>query len=112
MDKRRMKVLTQPMFYILLSLQEKRHGYEIMQYIQWLTGGRVIVGPGTLYSLLSRFEEDEYIEMVSDEDHKKVYLIKSLGQEVLNKEIARLRLLLDDAKIVEGGSEHEFQNRK
>ena len=112
MDKKRMKALTQPMYYILLSLQEKRHGYEIMQYIEWLTRGRVIVGPGTLYSLLSRFEEDEYIEMVSDEDHKKVYLIKSLGQEVLNEEITRLKLLLRDASIVEGGNEDEFQNRK
>ena len=112
MDKRRMKVLTQPMFYILLSLQEKRHGYEIMQYIQWLTGGRVIVGPGTLYSLLSRFEEDGYIKMLSDDDNKKTYLIQPLGQELVLEEIERLGLLLSDAKRVKEGNEDEFQNRK
>lgn len=59
------KPLTQPMYYILLSLREERHGYEIMQYVEWLTDGRVTIGPGTLYSLLSRFEDDDSIEMVS-----------------------------------------------
>lgn len=106
------KNLTQPMYYVLLSLKEKRHGYEIMQYIEWLTKGRVKVGPGTLYSLLSRFEEDEYIEMVSDDDNKKTYLITDTGTEVLEEEIERLKLLLEDANTVKGGSEDEFQNRK
>jgi len=112
MDDKRIKALTQPMFYILLSLKEKRHGYEIMQYIDWLTEGRVKVGPGTLYSLLSRFEDDEYINMVSEEDNKKTYLITSLGKHALDKEIERLRLLLNDASSVKGGNEDEFQNRE
>ena len=100
------------MYYILLSLKEKRHGYEIMQYVEWLTKGRVKIGPGTLYSLLSRFEEDGYIEMVSDKNNKKVYLIDTLGEEVLDEEIKRLRLLIKDAETIQGGNEHEFQNRK
>ena len=112
MDNKRVKALTQPMYYILLSLKEKRHGYEIMQYIDWLTEGRVKVGPGTLYSLLSRFEEDGYIKMVSDDDNKKTYLIQDLGSEVLDDEIDRLELLLKDANAVKGGNEDEFQNRK
>lgn len=112
MDNKNIKALTQPMYYILLSLKEKRHGYEIMQYVDWLTDGRVKVGPGTLYSLLSRFEEDGYIKMVSDDDNKKTYLIQDLGQEAVNQEIERLELLLSDATRVEGGNEDEFQNRK
>lgn len=112
MDNKNIKALTQPMYYILLSLKEKRHGYEIMQYVDWLTDGRVKVGPGTLYSLLSRFEEDGYIKMVSDNDNKKTYLIQDLGQEAVNQEIERLELLLSDATRVEGGNEDEFQNRK
>ena len=103
------KPLTQPMYYILLSLREKRHGYEIMQYVEWLTEGRVTIGPGTLYSLLSRFEDDDSIEMVSKKDNKKTYLITKEGQEILNKEIKRLELLLNDAK--KGDQEDEFQNR-
>lgn len=112
MGKKTMKILTQPMYYILLSLKEKRHGYEIMQYVEWLTEGRVKVGPGTLYSLLSRFEDDGYIEMVSDNDNKKTYLITTLGKEVLNEEIERLKALLNDATSVKGGNEDEFENRK
>lgn len=112
MENKKIKALTQPMYYILLSLNKKRHGYEIMQYIDWLTDGRVKVGPGTLYSLLSRFEEDGYIKMVSDDDNKKTYLIQDLGQEAVNQEIERLQLLLSDAVNVQEGNEDEFQNRK
>lgn len=110
--KKRVRALTQPMYYILLSLKEQRHGYEIMQYVEWLTDGRVKVGPGTLYSLLSRFEEDDYIEMVSAKDNKKTYLITNLGMQIINEEIERLELLLEDGKKVLGGHEHEFQSRE
>lgn len=96
------------MYYILLSLKEKRHGYEIMQYVEKLTDGRVKVGPGTLYSLLSRFEEDKYIKMVSDDDNRKTYLITDLGDAVLMEEVGRLRLLLRDASKVMGGGVDEF----
>ena len=102
------KPLTQPMYYILLSLRERRHGYEIMQYVEWLTKGRVKIGPGTLYSLLPRFEESGHIEMVSDDNHKKTYLLTELGEKTLNNEIDRLKLLLKDAK---GGHEDDFKNR-
>ena len=102
------KPLTQPMFYILLSLREKRHGYEIMQYVEWLTKGRVKIGPGTLYSLLARFEESGHIEMVSDDNHKKTYLLTELGEKTLRNEIKRLELLLKD---VDGGDEDDFENR-
>lgn len=102
------KPLTQPMYYILLSLREERHGYEIMQYVEWLTEKRVTIGPGTLYSLLSRFENDAYIRMVSQKDNKKTYLITDLGTKVLNEDIKRLERLLNDSKR---SVEDEFQNR-
>lgn len=103
MAKKRAKTLTQPMYYVLLSLNEKRHGYDIMQYVENLTNRRVKVGPGTLYSLLAKFEEDEYIEMVSYNDNKKTYLITDIGSKVLDEEIERLELLLKDARKVLGG---------
>ncbi len=112
MNKKIIKALTQPMYYILLSLKEKRHGYEIMQYIDWLTDSRVKVGPGTLYSLLSRFEEDKFIKLVSDDNNKKTYVITDEGQEIVNQEVKRLGQLLEDAKRVEGEQRDEFQDRK
>lgn len=112
MKKETQKILTQPMFYVLLSLKEVRHGYEIMQYVEWLTKGRVKIGPGTLYSLLSKFEEDGWIKMVSDYNNKKTYKIDPLGEEAIVQEMERLELLLNDAARVKEGNEDEFQNRK
>lgn len=102
-EKKELETLTQPMFYLLLSLKEERYGYEIMQYIDDLTGGRVKVGPGTLYSLLARFEEERYIIMVKEIDKKKIYKISHRGNKLLLKEIERLESLLEDARKVEGG---------
>lgn len=112
MTKKGKQALTQSMYYVLLSLKDERHGYEIMQYVDWLTDGRMTIGPGTLYSLLSRFEEDAYIKMVSSEDNKKTYLITETGKERLDAEIQRLELLLADATRVKGDIEDEFQNRE
>lgn len=70
------------------------------------------VGPGTLYSLLSCFEDDKFIKLVSDDDNKKTYIITDEGKERLNQEIERLGQLLEDAKLVEGGQRDEFQDRK
>lgn len=111
MAKRTNRALTQSMYYVLLSLQEERHGYEIMQYVDWLTDGLVQVGPGTLYSLLARFEEDEYIQIVSTADNKKTYRITKLGDQLLDAEIRRLKSLIQDAQTVKGDVEDEFQNR-
>lgn len=53
MARNQLQTLTEPMYYILLSLNEERYGYEIMQLISDKTQGRLKVGPGTLYTLLS-----------------------------------------------------------
>lgn len=109
---KRSKGLTQPMYYMLLSLKRPRHGYEMMQYIGWLTDGRVKVGPGTLYSLLARFEDDGYIKMIDANDNKKTYMITDLGTQIVDEEVERLELLLKDASRVIGGYDSEFQNRE
>ena len=54
MAREQFQNLTEPMYYILLALIEERHGYEVMRIISDRTKGRVKVGPGTLYALLSR----------------------------------------------------------
>ena len=42
--------LTEPVYYILLSLLTPMHGYGIMQNVKKLTNDRVNIGAGTLYS--------------------------------------------------------------
>jgi DNA-binding PadR family transcriptional regulator len=42
-------------FHILVALAEgERHGYSIMQDLDTRTGGKLRVGPGTLYAALKR----------------------------------------------------------
>lgn len=95
--------ITQPMYYILLALTKERHGYEIMQIIEEFTQGRVIIGPGTLYNLLSRFQKDGLIRQVSDDGRRKTYIITTLGREIVEDELSRLRLLVSDGeKIMKG----------
>ena len=56
MAKEPLKVLTESMFYVLLSLmRQERCGTEIVQFVDDTTAGRVPLGPGTLYTILAKF---------------------------------------------------------
>ena len=64
MARKKLEILSEQMYYVLLSLHSgPMHGYRIMQYVTALTQGRVVIGPGTLYALLGRFEEEGYIRL-------------------------------------------------
>ena len=41
--------LTEAFFYILLALRLPNHGYGVIQEVEELTKGRVVLGAGTLY---------------------------------------------------------------
>jgi DNA-binding PadR family transcriptional regulator len=103
MAREQLKNLTEPMYYILLALTTPQHGYGIMQEVDKYTGGRVKIGAGTLYNLLSRFEEENFIVQISEENRRKVYGITDKGLGVLKDEYKRLRQLVSDGKdILEG----------
>ena len=55
MPREKFQTLTEPMFYILLCLRVECYGMDIMEQVKQITGGRVTVGPGTLYNLLELF---------------------------------------------------------
>ena len=57
MAREQLQTLTEPMYYILLALTEECCGVDIMEKVKNLSGGRVTVGPGTLYAMRARFEE-------------------------------------------------------
>lgn len=103
MARERLQNLTEPMYYILLALTKERHGYEIMQTIEEFTDGRVVVGPGTLYTLLSRFEKKGFIRLTSDDGRRKNYIITKTGKQILDEEFNRLKQLVKDGeKVLEG----------
>lgn len=80
-------------FYILLCLRHETHGYGIVQQVEALTGGEVVISPGTLYGALSKMEHDGLIRFVREEDKRKIYLITELGTEVLGLEMRRIERL-------------------
>ncbi|KUO53422.1 MAG: PadR family transcriptional regulator [Desulfitibacter sp. BRH_c19] len=94
MAREQLQNLTEPMYYILLTLTTPRHGYDIMQTVSDLTNSRVKVGAGTLYSLLSRFEKEKVILQVSDDGRRKTYTITDKGREILGSEYTRLQILV------------------
>lgn len=100
MAREQFQNLTEPMYYILLSLTEERHGYGIMQQIKEETSGRVLVGPGTLYALLGRFEKEAMIKQVSNEARRKTYILTDHGRDLLMEEYNRLKMLIEDGNKV------------
>lgn len=100
MAREQFQTLTEPMYYILLALTEERYGYEIMQIITDRTKGRVVVGPGTLYTLLGRFQKEGIIKQVSDDGRRKTYILTKSGRELLLEEHNRLKMLVEDGDRV------------
>lgn len=102
--------LTEAVYYILLSLHRPMHGYAIMQDVQRRSGGRVALGPGTLYGALNTMVDKGWIMSLGahSDSRKKEYEITVLGQAVFRQEMLRLcELLAAGAEVWEGGSKDE-----
>ncbi len=96
MARKKLETLTEQMYYVLLSLLRERHGYVIMQYVSELTQNRVTIGAGTLYALLSRFEEEGLISLTRTLEGRKYYQLTAEGEQTLQGEYDRLRRQVQD----------------
>src|SRR5580698_7935668 len=89
--------LTEPVFLVLLSLvQAPRHGYALLRDTEALSDGRVRLSTGTLYGVLRRLLESEWIERFETDDtsrDKQSYRLTSLGRKFLQVELARMKQL-------------------
>ncbi len=96
--------LTEVTFFILLALYTPRHGYAIMQFIDEMTKGRLLLGAGSLYGALNTLTEKNWIEPYGDSNGRtKEYHITALGKEIAAGELERLRGLTAIAgQIMEG----------
>lgn len=102
MARKKFSTLTEPMSYLLMSLRGgKKCGIDISYYIAHRSEERVKLGPGTLYALLSEFEQEGLIKYVGVEGKRKLYELTASGEKAYNDELARLRRCLDDAKEAE-----------
>ena len=92
--------LSEATFYILLALAEPMHGYALMQHVEEVSHGQVTIGPGTLYGAFSTLEKEKLIEMVSEENRRKVYRLTDKGRQVIQLQTQRLAILYENAQKV------------
>ncbi|MDQ0230166.1 PadR family transcriptional regulator [Metabacillus malikii] len=95
--------MTEAMYYVLLALMRPNHGYQLMQAITEVSNGRVKMGPGTLYGVLSRMQKDGLISLAEDDGRRKTYRITTKGEEALQKEYTRLKTVIADSSILKEG---------
>ena len=104
MPKKAMEVLTESMFYVLMALcRHPMCGTDAAEEIDRLTGGRLRLGPATLYTILAKFEKEKYIEEIQVEGRKRTYRITQAGRRAYLAEWERLRRCLADAETAERG---------
>lgn len=85
--------MTETAFFILMCLRKPNHGYGIVQTVEKMTDGSILLTPGTMYGSLSKMEKDQVIRFVREEDKRKIYQITDLGLEVLGLELQRIERL-------------------
>lgn len=98
--------LTPAVLHILLALaSEEKHGYAIMKDAEELSGGRVKLGPGTLYGAIRRLldsglieETDERPDPALDDQRRRYYRATPFGARVLKAELQRFSDLLRAAE--------------
>ncbi|MBQ1237698.1 MAG: helix-turn-helix transcriptional regulator [Oscillospiraceae bacterium] len=93
--------MTEATFYILLALTKPGHGYGMMQRIKELSGGRIRMGPGTMYGVLTRMNREGLIKLTDDDGRRKSYTITDEGRKLLLAEYERLKQMVADGKILE-----------
>ena len=98
MPKKAMDSLTESMFYVLMALSDRPMcGIDIAAWIKEKTRGRVSLGPATLYTVLGKFQKEDYIEEIEVDGRKRTYRVTARGRDAYLDELQRLRRCLMDA---------------
>lgn len=103
-------VLTEAVYYILLSLNKPFHGYGIMRNIENMSEGSIKLAPGTLYGALNTLLEKGWIKQVEsvENNRKKEYVITETGIEVMKAEIYRLEKHLNNGRKIIGDEDEKI----
>ena len=86
MTSKRLGRTQDPTLMVLTSLTGgPKHGYAIIQDIEDMTG--IAFGPGTLYGVLARLEEEGLIEALPADDRRRPYRITAAGAAELRQRL-------------------------
>jgi DNA-binding PadR family transcriptional regulator len=93
------RAMQEPTLLLLTALaDEPRHGYALIQEVGVISGGRVRLRTGTLYSALDRLQREGLIQVereeVVDGRARKVYALADPGRAALAEEQERLRVVV------------------
>jgi DNA-binding PadR family transcriptional regulator len=91
---------------ILLALADgPRHGLGIIDDVEARSGGRIRIGPGTLYGTLKRIREEGLIDEIDtppdpadDDPRRRYYQIRREGLAAVRAEAERLEALVRFAR--------------
>jgi DNA-binding PadR family transcriptional regulator len=106
MPKQKLNPVPAAAFQILLALvDDDLHGYGIMRRVADQTGGRMRLGPGTLYHSIHTLLEGKFIEEIGaredpklDNERRRYYRVTSAGRRLVRSEAERLADLLRVAR--------------
>jgi DNA-binding PadR family transcriptional regulator len=97
--------MTPAVLHILLSLAaEDRHGLGIAADVKAFSGGRLTLGPGTLYGTIKRLLDAGLVEdlgspsAADDDPRRRYYRITSKGRRALELETEGLASVLGVAR--------------
>lgn len=91
--------LSEATFYVLVVLTEPLHGYAIMQKVEDISEGNVVIGPGTLYGAFATLEKQGLIAKVKEEERRKYYELSDKGRLVLAEHIRRMEIMFRYAQL-------------
>jgi len=98
--------LTPAAFHIMLVLVDgENHGYAIMREVAEHTGGKMHLGPGSLYGTIKRMLADGWIKELDerpdpqlDDERRRYYRLTGLGRKLVRAEAERLEQLVNIAR--------------
>src|SRR5277367_775686 len=104
--------MREPTYFVLASLLDgPLHGYAIIQRTEQLSGGRIKLATGTLYTALDRLTAEGHVELVREEivngRVRRSYGLTPPGAGALRAEAARMaeaaRLVTDRGRGLKAG---------
>ncbi|MGE6257010.1 PadR family transcriptional regulator [Heyndrickxia sporothermodurans] len=91
--------LTDSVFYIMAGFIKPRHGYAVMNLVEEITEGQVVIGPASLYTIIKKLMNESFIELYDDSDsRRKIYVLTSKGRDVLLHDIERRKKMVEFAE--------------
>lgn len=84
--KKSLEILTETMFYVLMAfLKTDMCGTDVAAFIDQKTKGRIQMGPGTLYTILAKFQSEGLLEETEIQGRKRTYRITHRGTAHLRR---------------------------